>query len=168
MRVPHFLIPTMGRLITTLLQPSVCPVPHSADTDWCVPAHSSDDTDRAPAWHGSHHGRQAAANGNHTHTLQQGDDHSRRKGVNGAEIQWMSATLERQGCYLIETWGPRSSPPQNKPKAREFQTKETASSKACRQTAQWFSFWEDSLLKEPLRAGSWTRLTKTGKCHQGA
>lgn len=65
----------------------------------------------------------------HTHTLQQGDDHSlERKGVNGAIIQWVSTTL-RKTAMIPD----RDLRAQNKPKAREFQAKETASSKACRQ-----------------------------------
>lgn len=143
-------------MTTTLLQPSNCLIPRSANTDWC-PACA-----RAQQWRY----RQCPCLTEFTSWWTRGKQQSHthfnrmtciwgRKGVNGAEIQWVNTTLERWGWHLIETWGPRMSPPQ-KEQGQRIPGRGNSKHKSLEAgKAQCFSFWEGrpDCLKEPLCAG---------------
>lgn len=119
----------------------------------CVPEHSSDDTQcpcltELTSWWTR--GKQQS----HTH-FNRVTSILGRKGVNRAEIQWVNTTLERWGWHLIETWGPRMSPPQ-KEQGQRIPGRGNSKHKSLEAgKAQCFSFWEGrpDCLKKPLCAG---------------
>lgn len=147
-------------MVPTSLHPSVCLVPPSADTDWCVPTHSRDDTDRAPAWQSSHHGGQEEANSNHTHTSTRWRPFwEGRESMGLKSSGWEPLWKDRDDTWSrpegLERAHHSTSPRPENSRQRKQQAQKPAGKKA-----QWFSFWEGRPRKEPLRAGSWREVVR--------